>query len=97
MNLGVITKPNSKGQIVIPKKYRDMLGVNEKVYLNITIRDTGFYIQPLGNVLINKRDKSFLKVLEETRGAWAGDDWPETEKRRRKIELEASRKRKNAW
>jgi len=32
--------------------------------------------------------------LEKTKGAWAGDDWEETEKKRRKIELAASKRRK---
>lgn len=41
--------------------------------------------------------KTNLKILEKTQGAWAGDDWPETARKRRKIELAASRRRKAAW
>ena len=41
--------------------------------------------------------KEYLKILEETQGAWRRDSWPETEKRRRKIELEASKRRKASW
>ena len=39
----------------------------------------------------------FLEVLKNTAGSWGGDDWPKTEKRRKKIELAASRKRKRTW
>lgn len=43
-------------------------------------------------------DKSiFLQILEKTRGSWASDDWEKTTKRREKIELQASKKRKQAW
>ena len=39
----------------------------------------------------------FVKILEKTQGAWAGDDWPETEKRQRKIELAATGRNKAPW
>jgi len=98
MNLGVITKPNSKGQVVIPKKYREELGINEKVPLNITLQGKGLYITPIEKSISSKDSrKLFIEVLEKTAGAWIGDSWPETEKRRRKIELAASRRRKKVW
>jgi AbrB family looped-hinge helix DNA binding protein len=98
MNLGVISKTNSKGQIVLPKKFRDELGISDTVYLNLAIRGSGIYIHPIKRIVSEEEEnKSFLDILNITRGSWAGDSWPETEKRRRKIELAASRKRKKAW
>ena len=94
----VITKPNSKGQVVIPKKFRDELGIDENVLLNLVLSGRGIYITPLERTIFSKDSKNlFLEVLKRTAGSWAGDDWPETEKRRRKIELAASKKRKNVW
>ena len=98
MNLGVITKPNSKGQVVIPKKFRDELGIDEGVFVSVTLKGNAINIVPIEKSVSSKDSRAlFIEVLRKTAGAWAGDDWPETEKKRRKIELAASRKRKNAW
>lgn len=98
MNIGIISQTNEKGQIVIPKKIRDALGINKNVPLNIIQKDRGIYIHAVEIIQSQEeKNKAFLKILEKTQGTWAGDDWPETEKRRRKIELKASRRRKNAW
>ena len=93
-----IAKPNVKGQVVIPKKIRDALGINAGIYLKITKMGEGVYMYPVADVLTTEhRDAQYLKVLEKTRGAWAGDDWDQHAKRRRQIELVASRRRKKAW
>jgi|SRR3989344_5566942 len=98
MNIGIITQTNEKGQIVIPKKIRDTLGINKNVPLNIVQKDKGIYIHPVEIIQSQEeKNKAFLKILEKTQGGWAGDDWPETEKRRRKIELEAAKRRRKAW
>lgn len=98
MKVGTVVYPNQKGQIVIPKKIRDSLGIDEEVPLNISQRGGGLYLHPVKEVIGDENDnKSFFKILDNTRGAWAGDDWLETEKRRRKIEIEESRQRKRAW
>ena len=98
MNVGIITQTNVKGQIVIPKKFREKLGIDEKVALNISLRGRGVYITPVEEIFsTDDNRKIFLEILKKTAGTWAGDSWPETAKRRRKIELEASRKRKNIW
>lgn len=98
MNLGIIAKPNSKGQIVIPKKFREKLGINEDVFLNVSLRDNGVYLTPISESLASRDARAvFLEVLRRTAGAWKDDSWPEVEKKRRKIELSASKKRKKAW
>lgn len=97
MNL-VITQPNSKGQIVIPKKFRDELGIDEEMFLSLSLRGNGIYLTPFEKTVPSKNSRAlFVEILKKTAGSWAGDSWPETEKRRRKIELAASKRRKNAW
>lgn len=47
-----------------------------------------------------EKKKSLLEILEETRGAWADMDWKEydkKEKARRKFELAATKKMREAW
>lgn len=98
MNLGIITKPNIKGQVVIPKKFRDKLGIDQEVLLSLTLKGQGIYITPLEKSIASKDSRSLLlEVLKKTAGSWIGDNWPQTEIRRKKIELAASRKRKRAW
>lgn len=99
MKVGKIVEPNKKGQIVIPKEYRDKLGIDENVPLNMVLRDQSLHIYPVDSLVAKKAadDEAFLQLLDKTQGSWAGDSWPETRKRRRKIELAASRRRKKAW
>lgn len=98
MNLGIITKPNVKGQVVIPKKYREELGIDENMLLQITVQGGGIYLSPLEETLGSTDSrKLFLEVLKKTAGSWRGDDWPKTAAKRRKLELQASQRRKKAW
>lgn len=99
MKIGIISEPNKKGQIVIPKKFRDALGITSETPLNLVLRGGGMYVYPITRVMVKtEEEQDLLKVLDRTQGAW-GDDktWDKTEKKRRKIELEASLKRKKAW
>lgn len=102
MNVGILAEPNSKGQIVIPKKIRDQLNINENTLLNIIVKDNGIYLYPVVDVTTTKdaeisRNK-LMVALERTRGLWADDkDFDKRQRIRRKIELAASRKRKKAW
>lgn len=53
-----------------------------------------------GTTLRLEKKKSLLKILEETRGAWANMDWEaydKREKERRKFELAAAQKMRRAW
>lgn len=98
MNIGIITTPNAKGQVVIPKKFRDKLGISENTTLNIVLGNDSVQIYPISSVVKTiEANKALLKILEQTQGSWAGDDWPKTEKKQRKIELPASKRAKNAW
>ena len=96
MNMGVITYPNQKGQIVIPKTMRDQMGISQKVALNIVMQQDRIYLQPIKDIVTTNESKNelLIKMLAKTAGSWANDDWPKTEKARKKIELQASAKRK---
>ncbi|OGG02165.1 hypothetical protein A2W14_06570 [Candidatus Gottesmanbacteria bacterium RBG_16_37_8] len=95
MKIGTIIYSNEKGQIVIPKNIRNSIGIDKNVPLNVIERGNGIFIYPIEEIRTKAdTNESFYRLLEKTRGAWAGDDWPETAKKRRKIELAASRRRK---
>lgn len=95
MKVGKLTEPNKKGQVVIPKEIRDELGITEHTTLNLVIRGGGIYIYPVKEVLTKiEGESAYLKILEKTKGAWANDDWEKTEKKRRKIEKAATKKRR---
>ena len=88
---------NVKGQFVIPVAMRRYWEITPDTTLNITsIPSTGILIKPVPNKPPITNEE-FLQILEETQGAWAGDDWPETEAKQRKIELKAARELKKAW
>lgn len=98
MNLTTIAKPNSKGQIVIPKKFRQELNINETVFVNLILKPNGVLISPLNkSTITGDSEKIFQEILKSTSGAWKNDDWDATEKRRGKIEIQASKSRKSEW
>lgn len=102
MNIGNIVEPNSKGQIVIPKKIRDELNINEDTSLNIVVREDGIYIHPVKEVITYKEAKAsrriLLELLKETRGMWVGDkDFNQRQKQREKLEIAAAKRMKKAW
>lgn len=98
MNIGIIVVPNQKGQIVIPKKARQALNINPGTPLNLIVRGGEIYIHPVEEVIVKtEKESTYSEILEMTRGAWLDEDWDALRKRRRKIELAASRKRKKAW
>lgn len=103
MKIGIITKPNKKGQIVIPKKIRDKLYITENTPLNLVVRDNGIYIYPVGEVVGKSEsqtsNEAFLELLKRTRGAWGKPSKEDIkrEKQRDKLEKLSSKKNKNAW
>lgn len=98
MKSGIIVTPNTKGQIVIPKKMREALGINQQVNLNLVLRTDGIFLQPIKEIIGPTENRAqFLKILEKTRGSWAGDNWPTTENKRRALEVKEAKKRKQAW
>lgn len=98
MKVGSIIVPNVKGQIVIPKEVRDALGINANVPLNLVVRGGGIYLYPVEELVTRvESEDSYFKLLEKTKGAWAGEEWEGIRKARKKIELTACQRRKKKW
>ncbi len=98
MNVGTITRPNEKGQIVIPKEFRDNLGIDVNVPLNLIMRGRGIYIYPIVEVITTTGiEGSYLNILEKTKGGWQKENWSKLRNKRKKLELAASKKRKQEW
>lgn len=87
-------KPFSKGQITLPKNYRDFLGIDEKSWLKISLQGEQILLQPVKeertiakNPLIIKPKTSFknyLKILSKAKGAFG----PELEEENKTIRKE---------
>lgn len=98
MNIGNIVEPNSKGQIVIPKTVRDALNITPQTLLNLVVRGNAIYLYPVDQIVTKAEGESaYLKLLEQTQGTWANDDWDKQYKKQRAIEIAASRKNKQLW
>lgn len=98
--LNSIASSNTKHQVVIPGFARKALGITEPVQYFVTVTpDQKITFEPFTDIQISQRAKNlaYLKILKSTQGAWAGDDWPETEAKQRKIEIAAAKKLKNSW
>lgn len=98
MKIGSFTTPNDKGQIVIPKDIRDALAIDTNMTLNVILAGNGIYIYPVEEFLTKAEgESSYIKLLEKTKGTWKDENWNKLREKKAKIELEASKIRKNAW
>ena len=83
---------------MIPKEVRDALGINVNVPLNLVVRGGGIYLYPIEEVVSKmESESSYLEILKKTQGSWSGDSWEKTARKRKRIELQQSRKRKKQW
>jgi AbrB family looped-hinge helix DNA binding protein len=98
MNLPLFTQTNKKGQIVIPKKARDKLGITEGTVLQIVIGDQSVQLYPLKTHSKFSKE-SYLKILRTTAGVWGPMTLKEIteEKERHKFEQQVTIKNKSAW
>lgn len=98
MKIGEFARTNSKGQIVIPKSVRNALSISSDTTLNIVVMGNSILMSPVEE-FITKLDKeeSYFNILKKTQGTWSGDDWEETEAKRKEIEIKASSLRKKPW
>ena len=88
-------KTNTKGQIVIPKAFRDSLGINSDVPLQLELIPEAVVIRPLAHSSHNNARKTYREMLKETQGAWGPG--PSQDTSLRKSELDAADKAKKAW
>lgn len=98
MNVQTIVTSNTKGQVVIPHMIRKRLGIVPNTLLQVTQVGEDILLRPVKRIITQTKsdNQALLEVLKRTAGAWAGDDWPETEKKMRRVELAATRKRRAA-
>lgn len=89
---------NAKGQFVIPVAMRKYWDIIPNTSVNVTnVPNVGIIIKPSPKTP-PMTDEEYMQVLEETKGAWAGDDWPETEAKYNGIEEKAAQELKNnSW
>lgn len=93
MNL-LLTQPNLKGQIVIPKSLRDALGIDQHTPLAISRQGDGVFLAPIHDIITTKRTSStYQTLLTQTRGAWG----TELSDEKRTLEYKASIRRKKLW
>ena len=97
MKIENILYSNKKGQIVIPKKFREALKIDSNLALKLVLRDKSILIYPVKDVITsNDFESSYLNLLKKTRGTWKNEKLGVFEKRR-ESELKASKRRKELW
>ncbi len=103
MKIGIIAKPNTKGQFVIPHAFRKKLGIVSGTPINVVVREDSIVLYPLAvNHTRSAGAINYYNTLVGTRGAWSAEKSSSKspsvyEKKARKLELFASSKRKAAW
>lgn len=93
-----LTNPNAKGQIVIPKVYRDALQISQHTVLAIQLQGKKVVIQPVKSVnLSDSNNKSnYLRALKHTKGTWEDSDY-QNYQAQRKLEKKKAQLARNAW
>ena len=100
MNKFELVRSNAKGQIVIPKAFRDILGVIEESDLKISILENSIIITPVTGYITAEDDMELYKnLLEISKGAWGKVSTKEKslETDRKNFEINESKKAKNLW
>ncbi|MEM3384827.1 MAG: AbrB/MazE/SpoVT family DNA-binding domain-containing protein [Nitrososphaeria archaeon] len=71
----IVSKVTRKGQITIPKQYRDLLGIKDGDLVSIQFNDNRIIISKIGipepgQPIGEKRFKEIISQLEEERKTW---------------------------
>ncbi|MEM1986147.1 MAG: AbrB/MazE/SpoVT family DNA-binding domain-containing protein [Nitrososphaeria archaeon] len=71
----IVSKVTRKGQITIPKQYRDLLGIKDGDLVSIQFNDNRIIISKIGipepgQPIGEKRFKEIITQLEEERKTW---------------------------
>ena len=62
---------NTNGQIVIPQKIREKLGIKQNTLLKLTLTGTSLILHPIVAVLTKSdSQQNYLEILIKTAGAW---------------------------
>ena len=98
MKVGFITRPNQKGQIVIPQEMRKSLDITSNTSINLILRGGMIFLLPIDEVITKaERESSYSEILKKTQGSWKNDDWNKISQKRKQIEIKASLNRKKVW
>ena len=100
MKSTTISYTNKKGQIVIPKEYRDQLEINEEIALLLKFMGNSIVISPIESISTRAdKESSYSDILAKTKGKWGKTDSKQLKKIRQKnsLELKASKERRKAW
>ena len=98
MNLHPIITPNAKGQLVIPAAIRKSLHLTPTTPLEVQAVGNHIVLKPVKAVITSDSTQDhYLEALKRTAGAWADDNWPETQKAQRDIEITAANQRRQTW
>lgn len=93
MQNSYFTTTNTKGQIVIPKKIRELLDLKTDTLLKISNIDTRVIIEKAKDFdKYPTTNKAYLDLLLATQGSWIDDQTID-----KSHELIASKNRKKAW
>lgn len=72
--IGTIVNPMARGQITIPKEYRDKLGITPDTPLNVTLEDDRIVMRPLEKMMADESPyvikpkysrEEYLKILKK--------------------------------
>ena len=90
--IGIIVTPMERGQITLPKAYREKLGITPDTPLNITMEDDRIIVRSLTKVISDMKTNAikpkytkteYLKILKTFKGGlWTEED----DKNREEIE-----------
>lgn len=98
MIVGNIVTTNAKGQVVIPQKIREKLGIAENTPLQVTLAGNSLILHPIVAVITKSdQQQNYLEILKKTAGTWQEENVIKVRIKRKNIELAASRERKKAW
>lgn len=100
MNVGNITTPTARGQIVIPADYRRALKITSDTVLSLRLVGGGIYVQPMVVTPdITVDDGAFLAFLQKHRGFMAGDQnfTDAALQKRKKKDIARQKRLKKLW
>lgn len=79
-------KPFSKGQITLPKDYREYLGINDTSWLKLFLFDNKIIVQPVKEEKPKISLKDYLKMLPKIKGTFGVELEKENKQIRKELE-----------
>lgn len=96
----VLSNTNKKGQIVLPKEYRDAVGITESTPLTFQLAGRGILVLPVTTILTgNYSQETTHEILRRTQGGWGKPSEEEIKKQKQldKAERENAELTKHSW